>query len=188
MRPPVGLNLYKLLQNGTTSLVRSQLKLKLNNRIYWRNLCTDHTSDSSESDSDSSTMELKTVVSRLNKFAPTSLAASWDNVGLLVEPTPPHVIDTLLLTNDLTEAVTAEALEKKASMILSYHPPIFVPLKRLTQATWKERVIVKCIENRIAVYSPHTAYDALDGGVNDWLLQPFGKSYIRDGYIHTILL
>ena len=60
-------------------------------------------------------------------------------------------------------------------MILSYHPPIFVPLKRLTQSSWKERLVVQCVENRIAVYSPHTSYDAVKGGVNDWLVQPFGK-------------
>jgi putative NIF3 family GTP cyclohydrolase 1 type 2 len=31
-------------------------------------------------------LNLKEVVARLNTFAPLSLAASWDNVGLLVEP------------------------------------------------------------------------------------------------------
>lgn len=25
------------------------------------------------------------------------------------------------------------------------------------------------MENHIAVYSPHTAWDAIDGGINDWL-------------------
>ena len=27
----------------------------------------------------------------------------------------------------------------------------------------------------MAVYSPHTTFDAVNGGVNDWLLVPFGK-------------
>jgi hypothetical protein len=31
-------------------------------------------------------LNLKEVVASLNTFAPLSLAASWDNVGLLVEP------------------------------------------------------------------------------------------------------
>lgn len=35
--------------------------------------------------------------------------------------------------------------------------------------TWKERLIVKCIKNNIAVFSPHTSWDAVQGGVNDWL-------------------
>lgn len=119
-------------------------------------------------------MQLNEVVSRLQKYAPLSLAASWDNVGLLVEPSSPHLVSNLLLTNDLTQEVMEEALKVQANMIISYHPPIFQPLKRLTQKTWKERLIVKCMENRIAVYSPHTTYDALCHGINDWLVAPFG--------------
>ena len=46
-------------------------------------------------------------------FAAPSLAGSWDNVGLLLEPSPPHKVTSLLLTNDLTEPVLEEALEKK---------------------------------------------------------------------------
>lgn len=122
-------------------------------------------------------MQLNDVVGRLKTYAPLSLAASWDNVGLLVEPSSPHVVSNLLLTNDLTQEVMEEALKVKANMVICYHPPIFQPLKRLTQKTWKERLIVKCIENRIAIYSPHTTYDALCSGINDWLIAPFeGKS------------
>lgn len=119
-------------------------------------------------------MDLKEVVARLHKFAPVWLAESWDNVGLLVEPSAPHVVQKLLLTNDLTETVANEAIDMNVHMILSYHPPVFSPLKRLCQQSWKERIVVKCIEKRIAVFSPHTCYDALRGGVNDWLISPFG--------------
>jgi len=119
-------------------------------------------------------MELTEVVARLQQFAPTWLSETWDNVGLLVEPSSPHIVKMLMLTNDLTEAVANEAFDKGVSMILSYHPPIFKPLRRLTQHSWKERIVVKCIENRVAVYSPHTCYDALQGGVNDWLVSTFG--------------
>ena len=57
---------------------------------------------------------------------------------------------------------------------VSYHPAIFAPLKKLTQQAWKERSIIKCIENRIAVYSPHTVWDAIEGGINDWIIRAFG--------------
>lgn len=123
-------------------------------------------------------MDLKTVSRKLNKLAPTTLAGSWDNVGLLVEPTPPHTVERIFLTNDLTEVVMEEAIEKKSSLILAYHPPIFRPLKRLTQRTWKESIIIKCLENRIAVYSPHTCFDAVVGGVNDWLISPFCEKFL----------
>uniref|UniRef100_A0A8C5Q8G1 NIF3-like protein 1 n=1 Tax=Leptobrachium leishanense TaxID=445787 RepID=A0A8C5Q8G1_9ANUR len=121
-----------------------------------------------------SVMDLHAVVSHLNALAPPGLAESWDNVGLLVEPSPPHVVHKLLLTNDLTEDVLEEAIVLGADMVLSYHPPIFKPLKRLTCGNWKERLVVKALEKRLAVYSPHTAYDALRDGVNDWLGRAIG--------------
>ena len=75
-------------------------------------------------------MDVSKVVGKINKFAPKSLAGSWDNVGLLIEPTLPHVVNSILLTNDLTEVVMEEAINKKVNMIMSYHPPIFAPMKR----------------------------------------------------------
>ncbi|XP_051479628.1 NIF3-like protein 1 isoform X1 [Apus apus] len=121
-----------------------------------------------------SLMNLRDVVSALNDFASLSLAESWDNVGLLVEPSPPHTVNTLFLTNDLTEEVMEEAVQKKADLILSYHPPIFTPLKRVTCRTWKERLVVQALEHRIGIYSPHTAYDAIPHGVNNWLTKGLG--------------
>ncbi|XP_051643080.1 NIF3-like protein 1 [Manacus candei] len=119
-------------------------------------------------------MDLRELVSALNDFAPLSLAESWDNVGLLVEPSPPHTVNTLFLTNDLTEEVMEEAVQKKADLILSYHPPVFTPLKRVTWKTWKERLVVRALEHRIGIYSPHTAYDAIPHGVNNWLTKGLG--------------
>ncbi|OXB76891.1 UNVERIFIED_CONTAM: hypothetical protein H355_002584 [Colinus virginianus] len=123
-----------------------------------------------------SLMDLRELVPALNDFASLSLAESWDNVGLLVEPSPPHAVRTLLLTNDLTEQVMEEAVQKNADLVLSYHPPIFAPLKRVTWRTWKERLVVRALEHRIGIYSPHTAYDAVPHGVNNWLSKGLGET------------
>lgn len=82
-------------------------------------------------------LPLQCVIEKLNLYANTSLAESWDNVGLLIEPSEPKNITHILLTNDLTEDVMQEAIDLKTNMIISYHPPIFVPLKRVTSKTWK---------------------------------------------------
>lgn len=78
-------------------------------------------------------------------------------------------IQKIFLTNDLTENVAIEAVEKNVDLIISYHPPIFAPIKRIVQSSWKERIVSILIENKIALYSPHTAWDAVRNGVNDWL-------------------
>ncbi|XP_034179196.1 cytosolic iron-sulfur assembly component 1 isoform X2 [Osmia lignaria lignaria] len=116
---------------------------------------------------------LTQVVETLHKFADPSLANPWDNVGLLIEPTETKLVSHILLTNDLTESVMQEALDLKTDMIITYHPLIFAPMKSVTTRSWKEKIVAKCLENRIAVYSPHTSFDSVKGGVNDWLASAF---------------
>ena len=119
-------------------------------------------------------MDLRVVVKRLDEYANLNWACDWDNVGLLVEPSGKRPVKRILVTNDLTEPVFDEALAKDIDLLVSYHPAIFVPLKRLTQSDWKQRSIIKCIEKGIAVYSPHTSWDCIDGGINDSILKAFG--------------
>uniref|UniRef100_B3GUS9 NIF3-like protein 1 n=1 Tax=Schistosoma japonicum TaxID=6182 RepID=B3GUS9_SCHJA len=117
-------------------------------------------------------MELTKIIQLLDMYCLPHLAEKWDNVGLLIEPSPPHRVNKIFITNDLTEQVLDEAISQKSGLIVSYHPPIFSSLKKLTQQHWKQRVVIRCIENKIAVFSPHTGLDAKFGGINDWLLEP----------------
>ena len=127
-------------------------------------------------------MELQEVVSVLERLAPTKAAESWDNVGLLLEPSNPRPVKRVFVTNDLTEPVMEEVLSspgERAGLVISYHPPIFKPLKALTQQCAKERVLVRALEGGVAVYSPHTSLDNMEGGINDWLLSAVGEGEVR---------
>lgn len=123
----------------------------------------------------SDTMDLKEVLEVMEQLAPLSLAESWDNVGLLVEPSKCRPIKTILLTNDLTVAVMEEAESISSDLIVSYHPPLFRPFKRLVQSDWKQLLAVRAIESGMAIFSPHTSWDSVKGGVNDWLVGGLGK-------------
>ena len=128
-----------------------------------------------------SQMDLRSIVLKLEQLAPPRLAAEWDNVGLLVEPSRLGEVQRVFLTNDLTEAVMEEVETlpgKKVGLIVAYHPPIFRPLKRLTQRSVKERIIIRAIEEQTAIYSPHTACDSVEGGVNDWLVSGLGSGTV----------
>lgn len=48
-------------------------------------------------------------------------------------------ISKILLTNDLTEDVALEANNNGCQMIISYHPPIFAPLKSVVQRYLSKR-------------------------------------------------
>ncbi|KAJ6648397.1 NIF3-like protein 1 [Pseudolycoriella hygida] len=126
-----------------------------------------HLNRSQSAQSGQKYLTLREVVCELEKFAPLELAESWDNVGLLVEPTAQRLITKALLVNDITEGVLAQAIQSSVEMIISFHSPICSPLTKVTQSNWRERVIVRCLENRIAVYSPHTAWHVSENGVND---------------------
>lgn len=124
-------------------------------------------------------MKLSELVRILGEIAPLDLAASWDNVGLLVEPVRAVRVTRALLTIDLTEAVMAEAIAVKANVVVAYHPPIFGGLTRVTSDGVSGRIVREALAHHVAIYSPHTALDAVAGGVNDWLIQAFGRSTSR---------
>lgn len=123
-------------------------------------------------------MKLASVLHGLRDVAPEHLAEPWDKPGL-------HVGDTAwpvrrgLLTIDLTPSVLAEARRRRCQLVVAYHPPIFVPLAALTNADWRQGMILDCCRQRIAVYSPHTALDAVTGGLNDWLAGGLGRGRVR---------
>lgn len=110
------------------------------------------------------------LVSALASIAPPSLAEPWDNVGLILGDPAAALAGPVLLTIDLSEPVAEEALKRKAGAVVAYHPPIFAAIKRLTASTPQGRALLRLASTGVSVYSPHTALDAAEGGVTDWLL------------------
>lgn len=125
----------------------------------------------------SNQVPLKKLLDVLEEFAPVSTAEKWDNVGLLVEPFNYGNVTKILLTNDLTVPVMEEAVNEKVNFIITYHPIIFQGLKNIRQKDWKSRIISECLARRIGIYSPHTAWDAAENGVNAWLLDTIGPHF-----------
>lgn len=116
-------------------------------------------------------MKVADVARAMETVAPLALGESWDNVGLIVGSLERRLAGPVVLTIDLTEPVLAEAVAAKASAIIAYHPPIWDPVRRITDGTPKQRIVLGAIEAGIAVYSPHTALDAAPGGLTDWLCE-----------------
>jgi dinuclear metal center YbgI/SA1388 family protein len=115
----------------------------------------------------------------MQRVAPLELAEDWDNVGLLVAPSRSRAIERVLLAVDLTTPVLEEALELGVEAVVAYHPPIFAPVKRLVPNVSPGALLLRVIEAGLVVYSPHTALDAVDGGVNDWLAGAFSHEQKR---------
>ena len=114
-------------------------------------------------------MILRDLLAILEAIAPTAYAEAWDNVGLLVGDADQDVTRAML-TIDFTADVAAEARQEQCDFVIAYHPPIFVPIKRLTAGS----PIFDAIRQGVAIYSPHTALDVADGGTNDLLADVLG--------------
>ncbi|KAL9100034.1 MAG: hypothetical protein Q9163_004551 [Psora crenata] len=115
----------------------------------------------------------RAVISAMRKLYPEELAdKSFDNTGLLLEaPFDPirRQMNSVLLTVDLTKAVADEAIERKDCVVVAYHPIIFRGFKALTLADTQQQSLLRLALEGISVYSPHTAVDAVPGGLGDWL-------------------
>src|SRR3954463_5857253 len=123
----------------------------------------------------SRTLRLSEVIALLERLAPLDLSEEWDNAGLLLEPigAAARPIERVFLCIDLDEIVLDEAIERGADLLIAYHPPLFRGLKRLRARSPEDRVLLPGLDAKLAVYSPHTALDAAEGGLNDWLARAF---------------
>jgi len=113
---------------------------------------------------------LTSIVARLEQLAPPALAAEWDNVGLLVGDRA-RQIGRVMTCLTVTPDTATEAVRERADLIVSHHPMPFHSLRRITAETAAGRILLGLIGARVAVYSPHTAFDSAADGINQRLAQ-----------------
>ena len=123
-------------------------------------------------------VKIKDIANALEMFAPLPLQDDFDNAGLQIGLTDAEVAGVLLCL-DVTEAVVDEAIASGCNLIISHHPVIFKPLKRITGSNYVERCIIKALANGIAIYSAHTNLDNAPGGVNYRIAEILGLQNVR---------
>src|SRR5262245_1714756 len=118
-------------------------------------------------------LTLADVCDFLESFAPSALAAEWDNVGLLIGDRAQRV-QRVLTCLTITPGVAAEAIRERADLIVTHHPLPFRPLKRLTADEPSGRILLDLIRAGIAIHSPHTAFDSAAAGINQQFAEGLG--------------
>jgi dinuclear metal center YbgI/SA1388 family protein len=119
------------------------------------------------------TVRVQDLLGLLNRLYPPALAESWDNVGLQAgDPAAP--VRRVLVCLDVCEAALDRALQAGAQVIVSHHPAIFQPLKRISAADETGRLLMRAIREGVAIISAHTNLDCATNGLNDWLAAILG--------------
>lgn len=111
---------------------------------------------------------VRQVYEAMQAIAPLELAEHWDNPGLLVDCG--GQMHRVLAALDITPEVVAEAAAKQCEMIVSHHPVIFDPLKKIGP----QDVPFQLVQAGISAICMHTNLDAAEGGVNEVLAGIFG--------------
>jgi len=122
--------------------------------------------------------KLSDLIGIINKIAPPALAEEWDNVGLQVGD-PAAEVRTLMVALDPCTASVEEAISRSCQLLVTHHPLIFKPLKRISTADEAGKLIHRSIGSNLAIVSLHTNYDIAENGVNDLLARRLGLQGVR---------
>ena len=123
-------------------------------------------------------MKCREVIEILERLAPPSLACEWDNPGLLAGRSDKEV-ETVFLALDADDEAIAQAVRAGADMIITHHPLIFKPLKKVNDQDFISRRILRLIREDISYYAMHTNFDAAPGCMGDLAGERLGLQKTR---------
>ncbi|MEO6315894.1 MAG: Nif3-like dinuclear metal center hexameric protein [Chitinophagaceae bacterium] len=118
-------------------------------------------------------MKIREITVYLESVAHPSLQEDYDNAGLITGAADWDCTGAIVCL-DATEAVVAEAIEKKCNLVIAHHPIIFRGLKKINGKNYVEQTIIAAIKNDIAIYAIHTNLDNVKKGVNGMIAQQLG--------------
>ncbi|MFA6708256.1 MAG: Nif3-like dinuclear metal center hexameric protein [Fusobacterium sp.] len=115
-------------------------------------------------------MKLSNIIKILENKFPLNNAEEWDNVGLIIGNRKQE-IKKVQISLDITDKVIENAINSKVNLIISHHPFIFSPKKKINTDFSVGRKTLKLISNGISVYTLHTNLDSSVDGLNDLLVK-----------------
>lgn len=118
-------------------------------------------------------MKCSDIIEKLEELAPLSLACDWDNPGLLAGSRGKEV-NRILLALDASDEVVEQAVSGGYDMLITHHPLIFKPLKKINDGDFIGRRLLKLIGSGISYYAMHTNFDTAPGCMADLAARRLG--------------
>lgn len=130
-------------------------------------------------------MTVQDIYQIIDRMAPFNTQEDFDNAGLLVGD-PAMAVRGIHVALDVTERVLDEAEAAGANLIVTHHPIMFSPVKRLVATDYETRLIFRMVRAGMALIAAHTNYDRAPGGMNDTLAARCGLTDIAgEGFIRA---
>ncbi len=122
--------------------------------------------------------KISEVTDFLAALCPPILAEGWDNTGLLLGD-PQRPVEAVMTCLTLTPKTCREAVDQGADLVVTHHPVPFRPVASITTVTQPGWILWELANRGIAVYSPHTAFDSCESGINAMLARMLDLHDVR---------
>ena len=119
-------------------------------------------------------MKCKEIIDVLENLSPVEYACDWDNVGLLVGRKEKE-IRKIMVALDASEEVISIAVREQVDMLITHHPMIFSPIKKVNEEQFTTAKVLTLAEHGICYYAMHTNFDTI-GGMAELAV---GKKYLN---------
>lgn len=103
-------------------------------------------------------MICKDVMEKLNQRWSPSFAMDWDNVGLLVGREEKE-IQKIFVALDVTEDNLNQAFAFGADLMITHHPLLFSPVKKINTGDFIGRRLIQMIQKDLCYFAMHTNFD-----------------------------
>lgn len=118
-------------------------------------------------------MKISDIIHHLESIAPGYYQEEYDNSGLITGDITAECTGVLVCL-DCTEEIVKEASEKKYNLIVSHHPLIFRPIRRIDPSNETGRTLMTAVKSNITIYAIHTNLDNIMSGVNATIADRLG--------------
>lgn len=130
-------------------------------------------------------LTVQDVYDFINDRAPFDTQVEYDNSGLLVGD-PAQEVHAIQMALDVTDRVIDEAIANGVNLIVTHHPLMFSPIKRLVETEHQSAMLCRLIRGGISLISAHTNLDQAANGCNDVLAERIGLTGVTgEGFVRV---
>jgi dinuclear metal center YbgI/SA1388 family protein len=122
-------------------------------------------------------MQLWEIINVIEKVAPLSGAASWDNSGMQLASYN-TTVHTLALCLDPSPSAIRRAIQLEAHVLITHHPLLITPRLPAVLDSFHEALSL-LFKADMALYAAHTSLDAVMDGPAGWLAQELALNEMR---------